>query len=83
MHRVRKGDAILVGFNGVRVTPLEKEQRDDAEFRFMDNEISSERPKLRMIEHMAEAIRKARAENLHVLFVGGPAIVHSGSAPVA
>jgi lysine-ketoglutarate reductase/saccharopine dehydrogenase-like protein (TIGR00300 family) len=82
MHRVRIGDQLVVGYHGVRVTPLEKEQRDEAEFRFMDNEISSERPKLRMIEHAAESIRQARAEGRHVLFVGGPAIVHSGCAPL-
>lgn len=82
MHRVRKGDLVIVGFNGVRVTPLEDEQRDEAEFRFMGNEVSSERPKRRMIEHAAEAIRRAKQEGKRVLFVGGPAIVHSGSAPL-
>jgi lysine-ketoglutarate reductase/saccharopine dehydrogenase-like protein (TIGR00300 family) len=82
MHRVRKGDLMVVGFSGVRVTPLEEEQRDDDEFRFMSNEVSSERPKRRMIEHAADAIRKCKEEGKRVLFVGGPAIVHSGSAPL-
>lgn len=82
MHRVKKGDRIVVGFNGVRVTPLEEEQMDVDEFRFMSNEVSSERPKRRMIEHAAAAIRKCKEENKRVLFVGGPAIVHSGSAPL-
>jgi lysine-ketoglutarate reductase/saccharopine dehydrogenase-like protein (TIGR00300 family) len=82
MHRVRKGDRLVVGFHGVRITPLEEEQRDDQEFRFMSNDVSSERPKRRMIAHAADAIRKAKAEGKKVLFVGGPAIVHSGSAPL-
>lgn len=82
MHRVRKGDHLVVGFDGVRVSPHDDETRDESEFRFMSNEISSERPKRRMIEHAAEAMRKARSEGKKSLFVGGPAIVHSGSAPL-
>lgn len=82
MHRVRKGDLLVVGHEGVRVTPLEEEQRDDAEFRFMSNEVSSERPKRRMIQHAAAAMRQAREAGKRTLFVGGPAIVHSGSAPL-
>ncbi len=82
MHRVRRGDQLIVGYDGVRVTPLDQETRDDDEFRFMSNEISSERPKGRMIAHAAQAIRKAKEEGKKVLFVGGPAIVHSGSSPL-
>jgi lysine-ketoglutarate reductase/saccharopine dehydrogenase-like protein (TIGR00300 family) len=82
MHKVRKGDLLVVGYDGVRVTLLEEETRDDAEFSFMSNEISSERPKGRMIAHCADTIRKAREDGKKILFVGGPAIVHSGSAPV-
>jgi len=82
MHRVRVGDQLVVGFEGVRVTPQDEEQRDDVEFRFMSSEVSSERPKRRMIEHAAEAIRKAREEGKRTLFVGGPAIIHSGSGPL-
>ena len=82
MHSVRKGDRLVIGFSGVRITPLDEEQRDDQEFRFMSNDVSSERPKRRMIAHAAEAIRKAKVEGKKVLFVGGPAIIHSGSAPL-
>jgi lysine-ketoglutarate reductase/saccharopine dehydrogenase-like protein (TIGR00300 family) len=82
MHRVRVGDRIVVGHDGVRITPLEEEQRDDAEFRFMSNEVSSERPKALMIRHAADTIRRLMAEGKKVLLVGGPAIIHSGSASV-
>lgn len=82
MHRVRAGDRLVVGFGGVKITPLEEEQRDDDEFRFMSSDVSSERPKKRMIAHAADAMRRAKAEGKRVLFVGGPAIVHSGSAPM-
>lgn len=82
MHQVKKGDLLVVGYDGVRVTPHEEEQRDDDEFRFMANEVSSERPKRRMILHAAEAMKRAHDEGKRVLFVGGPAIIHSGSAPL-
>jgi lysine-ketoglutarate reductase/saccharopine dehydrogenase-like protein (TIGR00300 family) len=82
MHKVRAGDLLVVGYEGVRITPLEEETRDDEEFRFMSNEVSSERPKGRMIAHAADAIRRAKQEQKKILFVGGPAIVHSGSAPL-
>ncbi len=82
MHQVKQGDQLVVGFSGVRITPLEDEQRDDQEFRFMSNDVSSERPKRRMIAHAAAAMKKAKEEGKKTLFVGGPAIVHSGSAPL-
>lgn len=80
MHKVRKGDLLVVGYEGVRVLPGTTEQRDEVEFRFMGNEVSSERPKGRMIDHAAAAIRQARSEGKGILLVGGPAIIHSGSA---
>ncbi|HEY0866331.1 MAG TPA: hypothetical protein VGE01_03075, partial [Fimbriimonas sp.] len=82
MHRVQAGDRFVVGYDGVRITPLEQEQRDEAEFQFMSNEVSSERPKALMIGHAAETIRRTKEEGKRVLLVGGPAIVHSGSAPI-
>jgi lysine-ketoglutarate reductase/saccharopine dehydrogenase-like protein (TIGR00300 family) len=82
MHQVRLGDLLVVGYDGVKITPLTDETRDPDEFRFMSNEISSERPKGRMIAHAADAIRKAKSEGKRVLFVGGPAIVHSGTSPL-
>lgn len=82
MHRVRQGDQLVIGFDGVRISPLEEETRDAAEFKFMSNDVSSERPKKRMIAHAAEAMRKARDEGKKTLLVGGPAIIHSGSGPL-
>lgn len=82
MHKVRKGDLLVVGYGGVRIEVDDEEEGDDVEFRFMSNDISSERPKRRMIAWAAQAIREARAAGKDVLLVGGPAIVHSGSAPI-
>jgi lysine-ketoglutarate reductase/saccharopine dehydrogenase-like protein (TIGR00300 family) len=82
MHKARAGDEFVVGYAGVRVEVEEQTDGEGIEFGFMSNEVSTERPKRRMIADAAAAIRAARAEGRDVVFVGGPAIVHSGSAPL-
>lgn len=82
MHQVKKGDLLVVGDEGVRVkipkrTPIEAEA-----FRFMSSGVSTERPKARLVADAAAAIRDAKKAGKKVLFVGGPAIVHSGSGPM-
>lgn len=80
MHRVRAGDRLVVGFGGVKVVPSADVAGEEDSFRFMSNEISSERPKARMIADCADAIRHAHKLGQKVLLVGGPAVIHSGSA---
>ena len=82
MHRVRKGDAIIVGEAGVRVHVPSAAAAEGEAFRFMSSAASTERPKARLVAGVADAMRAARAAGGKILFVGGPAIVHSGSAPV-
>jgi lysine-ketoglutarate reductase/saccharopine dehydrogenase-like protein (TIGR00300 family) len=81
MHRVKKGDRIVVGEAGVRVHVPPKGDGEGEAFRFMSSGVSTERPKARMIADVALAMRAARAAKKRILFVGGPAIVHSGSGP--
>lgn len=82
MHRVKKGDAIVVGDGGVRVRIPPRSPAEADAFRFMSSGVSTERPKARLIADVAACVRDARARGGKVLFVGGPAIVHSGSAPL-
>ncbi len=82
MHKVKTGDSLVIGYSGVRVEIEDEGETDEVEFRFMSNDISSERPKKRMISWAAQAIKEARAAGKDVLIVGGPAIIHSGSAPM-
>jgi len=82
MHRVRRGDLLVVGFEGVKVVPEEIDAAEEEEFRFMSSDVSSERPKSRMIAQAAKDIREAKTNGKRVLLVGGPAIVHSGSSPI-
>jgi len=80
MHRVRAGDRVVVGRDGVRVHPPRR-RTAGAGFEFMASEVSSEKPKGLLIRHVAERIRAARADGGKVLLVAGPAAIHTGAGP--
>ncbi len=79
MARVEIGMPIVVGHAGVRVLPTER-SREVTPFSFMNSAVSSEKPKSIRVKAVVDAIRSTRAEGKKVLLVGGPAIVHTGSA---
>jgi len=79
MHAVRKGDAVVVGYDGVRVEPLERPRRERETFGFMQSAVSSERAKALAIADVAEAMRVARSSGGKILFVLGPAVVHTAA----
>jgi lysine-ketoglutarate reductase/saccharopine dehydrogenase-like protein (TIGR00300 family) len=78
MHQVKQGEPVVVGDTGVRVRPLERPDASDA-FAFMGSEVSTERPKELVIAAIVQAMRDAHAEGKKILFVGGPAIMHTGA----
>jgi lysine-ketoglutarate reductase/saccharopine dehydrogenase-like protein (TIGR00300 family) len=79
MARVETGMPIVTGHAGVRVLPTER-SREVSPFGFMNSAVSSEKPKSISVRGVVDAIRQARALGKKVLMVGGPAIVHTGSA---
>ncbi len=80
LHWAKKGDLFVVGNAGVRVTPMPRREAESV-FHFMGSEVSIEKPKTRIVQAVARAIRDTKARGQKVLFVGGPAIVHTGAAP--
>ena len=80
MHRIRIGDRVVVGSEGVRVQ-APSTARDTQMFEFMASEVSSEKPKALLVARVAERIRAARERGGKVLVVAGPALVHTGGAP--
>ena len=80
MHRVRAGDRVVVGYDGVRVHAPER-ARDVRNFEFMNSDVSSEKPKALLIEQVADRIRSAKERGGKLLAVCGPAVVHTGGAP--
>lgn len=82
MHRVRRGHQVVVGDEGVRVTPLERQGRG-ALFEFMGSDVSPEKPKWPLVQAVAQELRAARAAGRPCLLVLGPAVVHTGGAEAA
>ncbi len=78
MHRVRKGDFVVTGHGGIRVEPLERVRGKDG-FEFMASAVSSEKPKQLVIREIVRHVREIHAAKRKILFVGGPAIIHTGA----
>ncbi|HEX7165344.1 MAG TPA: TIGR00300 family protein [Acidimicrobiales bacterium] len=78
MHRVREGDLVVVGHDGVRVTAPER-PRGSNPFEFMGSDVSSEKPKALLVAQVAARIRLAKDANRRVLAVCGPAVIHTGA----
>ena len=80
MHRVRVGDRIVVGNDGIRVASPERPQHG-LRFEFMDSEVSSEKPKGVLVARVAKQITDRKAAGDRVLLVCGPAVIHTGAGP--
>jgi len=80
MHRVRAGDLVVVGSDGVRVEAPER-PRGATPFEFMTSEVSSEKPKGLLVYDVSRRIRRAKAAGGRVLAVCGPAVIHTGAGP--
>ncbi|GIU84995.1 MAG: TIGR00300 family protein [Acidimicrobiales bacterium] len=80
MHRVRKGDPVVVGNRGVRVQ-VPRQRASGSVFAFMDSDVSPEKPKGHQVAYVADRMARARAAGAGILVVAGPAVVHTGGAP--
>lgn len=80
MSDVRAGDLVVCGHAGIRVSPLERPRSGAGQvFTFMSSEVSSEKPQGLMVQRIAEMARAVKAEGRTILWVLGPAVVHTGS----
>ncbi|CAA9251495.1 MAG: Uncharacterized protein MJ1480 [uncultured Corynebacteriales bacterium] len=82
VSEVRAGEQVVCGATGVRVElpPAPDAHADDA-FGFMSSTVSSEKPQALLVRQIAERLREVKRSGRKVLWVGGPAIVHTGAAP--
>jgi lysine-ketoglutarate reductase/saccharopine dehydrogenase-like protein (TIGR00300 family) len=79
---VRAGEAVVCGAHGVRVAlPPQAPRGEEDDFGFMSSAVSSEKPQALLVRQIAERMREVRAAGQRVLWVGGPAVVHTGAAP--
>jgi lysine-ketoglutarate reductase/saccharopine dehydrogenase-like protein (TIGR00300 family) len=77
---VKKGDEIIVGEGGIKITPPERPREGVNVFEFMGSSSSSERPTQHIAKKVAEDIYKTKKAGGKIIIVGGPAIVHTGAA---
>jgi len=80
IREIKKGDKIVVGEKGVKVTPPERPREGMNVFEFMGSSSSSERPTQHIARRVAEDIYKTKKSGGKIVLVGGPAIVHTGAA---
>ena len=80
MSDVRKGDPIVISSRGVRVSPLDRGRSGEV-FEFMSSQVSSEKPQGLIVRRVAAAMRETRARGEKILWVAGPAVVHTGAGP--
>lgn len=78
---VRVGERVVCGAQGVRVILPPKEQADDSVFEFMNSVVSSEKPQALQVKQIAQHMRDVKAAGERILWVCGPAVVHTGAAP--
>ena len=93
MSDVTAGQQIVMAGLGIRVHPLDKPRAEGAAagsagaqsrraaFEFMSSDVSSEKPKALLVEQVAEQMRAVKERGERILWVAGPAVVHTGSGP--
>ena len=82
MGDVKKGTTIVMRGLGIRVLPLDKPRGTGANaFEFMSSDVSSEKPKALLVEQVASQMRAVKESGKRILWVAGPAVVHTGSGP--
>lgn len=78
MHEVHLGDEVVIGYGGIRVQPYER-ARERETFAFMQSNVSSEKTKVQTIHEIAQEMKETRARGGKILFVLGPAVIHTGA----
>ena len=76
---VKKGDQIIVGEKGIKITPPERPREGVNVFEFMGSSSSSERPTQHIAKQVADDIYNTKKNRGKIVIVGGPAIVHTGA----
>ena len=82
MGEITKGMKVVMSGLGIRALPIERTRgQDRGAFEFMSSDLSSEKPKGLLLDQVADQMRAVKAEGKRILWVVGPALVHTGTAP--
>jgi len=80
MSDVVLGDPVVVGSRGLRVQPRDRGRAGEV-FEFMSSQVSSEKPQALIVRRVAAAMRLTKSRGEKILWVAGPAVVHTGAGP--
>lgn len=80
IREIKRGDLIVTGEQGIRITPPERPREGVNLFQFMGSGSSSERPTQHIARRVAEDIYRTKKQKGKIVLVGGPAIVHTGAS---
>jgi lysine-ketoglutarate reductase/saccharopine dehydrogenase-like protein (TIGR00300 family) len=79
---VKAGQQVVCGAGGVKVVlPLKEHSTTEGSFEFMASAVSSEKPQSLLLRQIAQQMREVKGDGGKVLWVAGPAVVHTGAAP--
>jgi len=82
LAHIKEGDNIVVGREGIRVVPPERPRGKLGVFEFMSSDASTEKPFKSIMSKTAREIKRIKDKGGKIALVGGPAIVHTGNAPI-
>ncbi|MDQ6723140.1 MAG: TIGR00300 family protein, partial [Thermoproteota archaeon] len=81
-REVIKGELIVTGERGIKITPQERPRGGVDMFQFMSSSSSSERPSQQIAKKVAYDIYKTKQLGGKIIVVSGPVLVHSGSSDI-
>ncbi|MEO6593700.1 MAG: TIGR00300 family protein, partial [Planctomycetota bacterium] len=81
LRDLQKGQRLVVGHGGIRVTPYTTRKLQEGKFGFMQGGASSERRLAAQVAEVAREWQRVRTEGEKVVLVAGPVVVHVGAAP--
>ena len=76
---VKKGDMVVVGFDGVKIEPPQRSRTPTDIFGFMSSEISPEKPINNYIKDLAREMKKIKDRKGSIIYVMGTAMAHTGA----
>jgi len=76
---VRKGDQVVVGFEGVKVEAPQRSRTPTDIFGFMSSEISPEKPINSYIKDLAKEMKRIKDAKGFIIYVMGTAMAHTGA----
>ncbi len=75
---VGKGDLVVVGHEGIRVQPVQRDPEHNSVFN-LNASVSAETPKSAIIREIARELHRTRKAKGKILVVAGPSLVHTGA----